>query len=374
METTLRDVAQNKLDQKFASGREKISQFVIDIQNELGKSEDFLAPFTREDTGRNITFTSNGHLNMNFQDRSMRIEPHAVSQLAAKLAIPTDYLRKLSDGDQERRDLAAYTLNSHRKWMNEDKRFLLRTVDNEVRGVLSDSYKRINSKLIINAFFKEVKESDGQLADVCLTPTRYWMEALIPRIIDVPTEKNGMVHMAFGVRIGNSDFGDGALDIRSFMFQAICTNGMVRESLMKKVHLGRKLEDSLMLSEKTYALESETMASIVRDITKQALNTSQIRTNIAAIQRAAATGISLDKEFLNLAGQGVAKGEIIELKNLMVQSDPNDGIFGEATIWSLCQGLTALGRNISGRREREFAQIAGELLDRVSLSDLQIAG
>lgn len=370
--TTLKEVAQNKLDKKFSDGRQKISEFVVDIQNELNQNRDFLAPFTKEETENSIKFSSNGHLRMQFSGNNMEIHPHAITQLASKLAIPTEYLRRLSDGGDDHRQLAAHTLNEHRKWMDEDKRFLIRSVDREVRGILSDSYKRIDSKMIINSFLKEVKASDGKLADVCLTPTRYWMEAMIPSLIDVPTEKNGLVHMAFGVRIGNSDFGDGALDIRSFMFQAICTNGMVRESMMKKVHLGGKLEESLMLSDETYRLESETMASAVRDIVKQALSMKQIRDNVELISKAGSTSVNLDREFLNLATKQVSKGEIIELKNIMVQSNPEDGIFGEATIWSLSQGLTALGRNLSGRREREFAQLAGELMERVQPQGLQL--
>ena len=294
----------------------------------------------------------------------MQLHSHAITQIASKLNIPTDYLRKLAEGGQEQRDLAAINLNAHRQWMPEDKRFLVRAIGNEVRGVLSDTYKRIDSKLILNAFFGEVAYSEAALADACLTPTRYWAEALIPTLFEVPTEKNGSIFVAFGVRAGNSDFGDGALDIRSYIMQGVCMNGMVRETLMRKVHLGSKIEDDLQLSEKTYRLQSETMASAVTDITRQALNTASIRDNIARIKVAADTNVSLDREFLKLATTMVTKGEIIEIKNIMAQNNPDDGVFGEATLWKLTQGITACGRNAGGRRERELAQIAGELLER----------
>ena len=373
--STLREVAQNKLDAKFEKGRINAQNMILQLQNELDASRDFLAPFGRHEIGNGgIEFASNGHLRMDFQGNSMTIHNHAITQLGAKLGIPTSYLGALADGNQEKRDLAAYTLNSHRQWMDDDKRFLLRAVDNEVRGVLSDSYKRMDSKMVINSFLQEVRDSDAKIADAHFEPTRYWLEALIPYIIDIPTEKNGIISMAFGVRVSNSDFGDGALDIRSFMFQAVCTNGMVRESMMNKVHLGKRLGENIALSAETYQHESRMMASAVRDVTKLALNKDQIKANIKAIQVAADTSVNLEREFLRMATRQIQKGEIQEIAKIMTQNDPEDGLNGEATLWKLTQGITAFGRNIGGRRERELAQIAGELFDSKSSVDLQLVG
>jgi len=371
--STLKEIAQNKLDAKFESGRVNAQKMIIQLQNELDQSRDFLAPFGRHEIGDGgIEFGSNGHLRMNFQGNSMTVHNHAVTQLGAKLGIPTAYLNGLADGNQEKRDLAAYILNSHRQWMDDDKRFLLRAVGDEVRGVLSNSYKRMDSKMVINSFLQEVRTSEAKIADAHFEPTRYWIEALIPYIIDIPTEKNGIISMAFGVRVSNSDFGDGALDIRSFMFQAVCTNGMVRESMMNKVHLGKRLGENIALSAETYMHESKMMASAVRDVTKLALDSNQIRANIKAIQVAADTNVNLEKEFLRMATRQVQKGEIVEIARILTQNDPEDGLNGEATLWKLCQGITAYARNVGGRRERELAQIAGELFDSRPMQKLSL--
>ena len=86
--STLKEIAQNKLDAKFESGRVNAQNMIIKLQNELDQSRDFLAPFGRHEIGDGgIEFGSNGHLRMNFQGNSMTVHNHAVTQLGAKLGI-----------------------------------------------------------------------------------------------------------------------------------------------------------------------------------------------------------------------------------------------------------------------------------------------
>ena len=360
----LEAVIQNKLNAKLAMGTERVTTLIGNLQRDLNGLHDYVVPFRRNDDG-DVTFTSNGTLKMKLgENGTFEVHPHAVGQLGTNLDIPTAYLRTLANGTPEQKELASITLNRHKNWMKDNKRFLIRSVNHEVRGVLSDTYKRLDNKLLLNSFFREIENSGAQYADAHMTDVKFWIEALIPQIIPIPTEKNGMVFMAFGVRLTNSDYGDGALDLRSFMLQPVCQNGMVRESLMRKVHLGSRLDDNLSLSTKTYALESETTASLVTDITRGALNTGTIRESIGLIQAAAGTVVDLNREFLSLATKQVTKNEIVEIKSIMSQNNPEDGLSGEATLFKLSQGISALGRNVGERREREFAQIAGELLER----------
>lgn len=58
-----------------------------------------------------------------------------------------------------------------------------------------------------------VKEQGGVIYDAHLDATRSWMEVILPQIVTVPTKNNDDVHMMFAVRLSNSDFGDGALDV-----------------------------------------------------------------------------------------------------------------------------------------------------------------
>lgn len=81
-----------------------------------------------------------------------------------------------------------------------------------------------------------------------MNDTKVWAETILPQPIIVPTAKNGDVVIFAGARFSTSDYGDGAVDMRAFLLNGACLNGMVRESVMKQVHLGSKLPDTLALS------------------------------------------------------------------------------------------------------------------------------
>ena len=89
-----------------------------------------------------------------------------------------------------------------------------------------------------------------------------------------------MIYM--GARFSTSDYGDGAVDMRAYLLNGVCLNGMVRESLMKQVHLGTRLPDNLQLSERTYALETETTVSATKDFTKNLYSRDNIMRQAAS--------------------------------------------------------------------------------------------
>lgn len=80
-----------------------------------------------------------------------------------------------------------------------------------------------------------------------------------------------------GVRFSTSDYGDGSLDLRTFLLNGVCLNGMVRERTLKQVHLGGRLPEDLQLSEETYRQDTKTVLLTVRDATRQLYNKDIIR-------------------------------------------------------------------------------------------------
>lgn len=81
---------------------------------------------------------------MNVDKTRYSLHPHAVVQLPEKMNIPSKYLRQLSEGTEWQRQPATQILNEHSGW-TERTRVLVRTVGNQVRGVWSDSCRRLNS-------------------------------------------------------------------------------------------------------------------------------------------------------------------------------------------------------------------------------------
>lgn len=316
-----------------------------------------------------ITFNGDGgHLVMNMPDGQFNLHPNAVSQVAERMGIPTKYLRQLATGSTWEQQLAAYVLNEHSGW-TQRSRVLVRSVGQEVRAILSDSYRRLNSVEIITAFVEEAAKQGAVIADAFMSDTKVWAETILPQPFTVPTAKNGDVIIFAGARFSTSDYGDGAVDMRTFLLNGACTNGMVRESIMKQVHLGSKLPDNLALSEETYALDTRTTVSAVRDLTAGLYSKDTIMRKAMEIQGASEIEVDFDHELRSLVKKGdLLKQEKAEVEKVLMRNDPNDGVQGGATLWKLTQAITAHARDLDPQRSRELHEISGALLNRVKIT------
>ena len=131
----------------------------------------------------------------------------AISQISEKMGIPAKYLRELSAGDVWQKQLCATILNEHSGW-TERTRVLIRAVGMEVRGVLSDSYRRLNSVDILTAFIREAGGQGAVVSDAYMNDTKVWCETILPTPIEIPTRKNGTVIIFAGARFSTSDYGN----------------------------------------------------------------------------------------------------------------------------------------------------------------------
>ena len=359
---TLSDVVTERLRSKIENGSQVATHAIEKILSDQERAADYLTII-----GQEKRFKSNGIVSYNLPEAEtdFSIHPHALRQFGEKLSVPVPYLRELASGDERQKALAATILNEHSGWA-ERNRVLMRSVGSEIRGVLSDQYKRLNSQEIITAFLSEVYDMGATMTDGHFTGTRYYIETLHPFPIIFPTPKNGDVAMAFGARLSSSDYGDGALDLRFFMLQGVCLNGMVRESVMRQMHLGSKLPDNLLLSQRTYQLDTETTVSALKDLTRQLFAPETIKRNMMAIQDASGVEVDITKELALLAKGGrLLKNEAEAVGKIVMQANPDDGVQGEATLWKLTQAISAHAREIDPSRSRDLQELAGFLMERV---------
>ena len=307
-------------------------------------------------------------LTMNMPDGQFSLHDNAIGQLAERMGIPQRYLRSLASGEPWAVALAAHLLNQHSDW-TQRSRVLVRTVGQQVRGVLSDSYRRLNSVEILTAFVQEAAGQGAVISDAYMNDTKVWAETILPTPLVIPTAKNGDVVIFAGARFSTSDYGDGAVDMRAFLLNGACLNGMVRESVMKQVHLGSKLPDNLKLSNKTYELDTKTTVSAVKDLTKGLFSKDNLMQKAIEIQGASEMDVDLDHELKRLTSNGgLLKQESKEVEKILMRNDPNDGVQGGATLWKLTQAITAHARELTPERSRELHELSGQLMNRVKLN------
>lgn len=370
-QTALNEVVVNKVQRMIDSKAVGVQATMERLINEGKMAQDYIAPLgvnlKAQERTPVITFSANGHLNLNMPDGAFTLHPNAVGQVAERMGIPTKYLRQLALGEEWERQLAAHVLNEHSGW-TQRSRVLVRSVGSEVRAILSDSYRRLNSVEIITAFVEAASNQGAVIADAYMSDTKVWAETILPTPFTIPTKKNGEVIIFAGARFSTSDYGDGAVDMRTFLLNGACTNGMVRESVMKQVHLGGKLPDNLALSEETYASDTRTTVLAVRDLTAGLYSKDTIMQKAIEIQGASEIDVDFDKELKKLVSSGsLLKAEKQEVEKVLMRNDPNDGVQGGATLWKLTQAITAHARELEPTRARELHEISGALLNRVKV-------
>lgn len=368
----LNEVVMNKvqrmIDGKAVGVRETMERLV----NEGKIAQDYIAPIgvnlKINDHSPVITFSANGSLRMDMPDGQFTLHDNAIGQLADRMGIPQRYLRGLASGEPWAKQLAATLLNEHSGW-TQRSRVLVRTVGTQVRGVLSDSYRRLNSVEILTAFVQEAAHQGAVISDAYMNDTKIWAETILPTPLTVPTAKNGDVVIFAGARFSTSDYGDGAVDMRAFLLNGACLNGMVRESVMKQVHLGSKLPDNLQLSQQTYELDTKTTVSAVRDLTKGLFSKDNLMKKAIEIQGASEMEVDFEHELKRLTRDGgLLKQEGKEVEKILMRNDPEDGVQGGATLWKLTQAITAHARELSPERSRELHELSGQLLNRVKVT------
>lgn len=372
----MQQVVENKIKAKLAKGYNNVQDATKRLIEEGKVAKDFIFEVGAERKGIesaiNFRPDNKGKVTANFKMPDGRdnyfVNPHAVRQVAEKLKIPMAYLTSLLYSSESWQQTLGYEImNTHNEWTDRNK-VLVRAVGNEVRAFLSDQYRRLNSEQIFGTHIDEIYKNGGQLSDGWMDDTRVMVESLLPSPIQVQTQLNGIIFLAFGTRMVTSDYGDGALELRSFVLQGVCLNGMVRESVLRSVHLGAKLPDNLGLSQHTYELDSMATASAIRDLTKNLYSSDVIKTRMLEIK--AASDLTMDpvKELKQLQGIGkLLKGESDEIGKLLMRNSPEDGLQGESTLWKLTQGITAYANseNVDARRRMELQEIAGNLFDKV---------
>jgi hypothetical protein len=368
----LNEVVMNKV-QKMIDGKSVGVQATMErLVNEGKLAQDYIAPIgvnlKAEDHSPVITFSGSDSLQLNMPDGQFSIHDNAIGQLADRMGIPQRYLRSLAGGEPWAKQLAATVLNEHSDW-TQRSRVLVRTVGQQVRGVLSDSYRRLNSVEILTAFVQEAAQQGAVISDAYMNDTKIWAETILPTPLTIPTSKNGDVVIFAGARFSTSDYGDGAVDMRAFLLNGACLNGMVRESVMKQVHLGSKLPDNLQLSQQTYELDTKTTVSAVRDLTSGLFSKDNLMQKAIEIQGASEIDVDFEHELKRLTRDGgLLKQEGKEVEKILMRNDPDDGVQGGATLWKLTQAITAHARELTPERSRELHEISGQLMNRVKVN------
>lgn len=352
-----KEILQNKLEHYLNDKQLHNFSTIEKIDYDSNNLADYVVPLGKNSP---LDFDANGQMYLVNGEQRFSLHKHGLRQLSTKLEIPYKYAEYLASSEWGRQ-LLKEAFQQHRNNISRG-RILIRSIDNEVRGVLSDKYRRLNSLEIYRDFMEGSRSQGAEVIDSLYTDTKTYIKTVIPKVFEIPTENNGTIFTVFGARISNSDFGDGAFSLRQFQLHVVCMNGMVGEKLLHQIHLGKRLPDNVHFSDKTYRLDTQAMASAVKDIMKDIYGPEKIKNMAQKLVNASNEIIDMDTQMKRLPSMGMIKSEVEEVGAKLMNSNEEDGLIGKPTRWKLSQAITSVANDIGGRRKEELSTLAGELL------------
>lgn len=307
---------------------------------------------------------------------TMPLRNHAHRQLGDALQIPARYYDRMR---AEQPDLLARNVNTWLASRREEQR-MLRTLDGEVRAVLSPKYRPMDNFELAHAVLPKLMGMQVQIMSCALTETRMYIKVILPELSDDLPEGcvwgtgHNMVAEYSGNRAGkvvaaltirNSEVGDGALAIEPSVFTTWCTNlAVMKEVSMRKFHVGRSHEVAdgswEVFRDETRAADDKALFLKVGDLVEAAFKRETFDKAIAQIRGAAGDKIE-SKEL----------PKVIEVaaKQLSLPAGINNSILtylaqgGDFSRWGLASAITAVA---NGHDDYEHAtaleHAGGELL------------
>ncbi|MAH44735.1 hypothetical protein CMI37_02850 [Candidatus Pacearchaeota archaeon] len=246
----------------------------------------------------------------------MDIHPHALNQLCERVQIPRVFANHLMD--QTNHDDPHWGPN----WLAEnltnlyshtDNNYLMRHHNNQLRGFLSDRYRRLDSRPLLETFVGAAQEAGAVPIEAYATDVKVAVKAIMPTVYEpVPNEV-----MAIGMNWSNSEYGAGAHNLEMFILRLWCTNYAIGSTCMRQIHLGRRLQDDIAYSEETYKLDTEATASAIRDVVTNSLGDNLINRMLGAVEEAYEEQVNPEEALKNLRkklGKPLAK-EVIGAYN-----------------------------------------------------------
>jgi hypothetical protein len=348
-----------KLNRLIEDGRQNAGQVIEHVMTH--QPQDYIVKANA------LQFSGNGGLSVALNNAEFGVHRFALGQIAESASLPVKFLDSLTASEWGRA-LIAHNLSEIFKH-RDAKRHLVRTLNNEVRGFLSDQYRRLDSRPIIEAFVAGVQRLGALPYKGYAMDTKVCVEAIIPEVFTdvIPGEV-----LAFVMSLENSDFGNGAVSLRAGLLRIACDNLAIFSEAMRQIHLGKRLDENILYSQKTYQLDTETTVSALSDIINAQMNREGIRKRMELV--AATAGKSVDpaqaqKMLKDALGVGRAQEVIDAYKSADIENIPAGN-----TVWRLSNAISWVGgKETDGEKKLDMLKLAGRVLQPSNRKEIPFA-
>jgi hypothetical protein len=338
------------------TGRTLVS-LAQELTRQLATKKDLIVPsplLSHATTGgvTRLSIEANGGLSR------FGVTPLARRQLADKLGIPYSYFERMREHQPQLLDSNVNT------WLqSEPDRRMLRTLDGNVRAVLSDRYRRLDNYDLAESVLPILQQLPEVIFEsVELTDTKMYLKCVTPRV-SVEVAPGDVVQA--GVVISNSEVGQGTLSVQPLLFRLVCRNGLIAaDRALRKTHVGRSLahEDDAVVIYQDDTLQADDKAFFlkVRDVVQAAVSEATFRQAAQKLQRTMG---------IRLTGDPVKAVEVLA-QRYTLNDDERTGVLrhliedGQLSGYGLVNAVTHYSQVVEDYdRATEFEALGGRLIE-----------
>lgn len=355
--------AEDKMHAMFAAGRANLPGFLEALDREALARTDSVIPARQLDFQVGLDDDDRGALRLrhSFDERiDYDVHPHALDQLLGRgaVTIPAKYGRDLVAGPGWQRELLAHNLRE--AYSRAEGKVLVRAVDEQARGVLSDRYAIMDTRPLLQAFAEETAKLGAVPVLTHRLEVKNAVKVVLPKVY-APLE---FERICVGLQFSNSDYGAGALDIRMFVVRLWCTNFATMESDLRRVHLGSRLVEGIALSHETHAKVQDALISAIRDLVAGTITPEAIDAMMGSIKAANAKELQGRDAVLALLRKTFGQKQAAEILGVYSGADaPIEALPPGGTQYRLAQAVSWWGQKQEDTALRlDAEQAAGRLL------------
>jgi hypothetical protein len=347
MLTVNKNQAITKLNRLIEDGRQNAGQVIDHVMNH--QPADFIV------RANALQFSGNGGVRVALDTSEFGVHRFALGQIAEIASMPTKFIDSLN-ADEWGRNLIAHNLNEIFQHRNA-KRHLVRTVNgNEVRGFLSDQYRRLDSRPLVEAFVAGVQKLGALPYKGYVGDTKIAIDAIVPDVYEIAGEV-----LAFVMHFENSDFGNGAVSLRVGLVRILCDNLHIFEENLRQIHLGKRLDENILFSQRTYELDTKTTVSALSDIIHAQMNRDGIQKRMELVTAAANKAVDAtqaQKMLKDALGIGRAQEVIDAYKSADIENLPAGN-----SVWRMANAISWIaGQEKDGEKKLELMKLAGRVM------------
>lgn len=288
------------------------------------------------------------------------VNQYAHGQIADKLGIPRRFYNEIEKVE----GLRAHNVNTLLRHEGaQGKRYLVRTLDGDVRALLSDRYRPIGNAEIMKSLLPVLREIPGGQVRVVsqgMSDTKMYVQVIFPGI---KTDVLVGDEVQAGLTISNSEVGAGTFTIQGLVWRLVCKNGMILPSVVKERHVGRRLsgsdDEAIEWRPDTVAAEQTAYMKIIRDVFNHVISSEWLEKQVAPMRAATRDN------FVRV--QDTVERTVKRLDLRVEDHEPIlKNLFSEGnglTRWGLANSITAMAHDIENPdRQFEYEEAGYKLL------------